>query len=236
MSNQKTKAGDTDIDLIRQVMHDIRTPLTGIQGLTELLLHEEKESEKRSYLTDILCSVQTLLDYCQHESRVCVSEMPRKLMPNLVRQEFVLKDLIQNVVKLETATMRSKKLTLKVSYSKNMPDRIIGDRYRLNVVLANLLDNAVKFTQSGGCICLQIKKLKTGGVVFMIRDNGRGMGVRVRHHVQMLLEGKTACLSNDADIGFGLNMVKQLVDDLQGKIDCISQYRKGTTWRIQIPA
>lgn len=234
IGHKKNLVEEINIDSIRQIIHDMRTPLTGIYGLTELLLHEETAPEKREYLTDILCSVQALLDYCQCARKKRNNQTPLKLISTSMTQAFNLKDFIQGVVKLEAAAMRSKTLAFKLSYDKNLPDYITVDRYRLNIVLANLLDNAIKFTQPGGCIHLQIKKSKTEGMTFVVRDNGRGMSVSAHRHIQAFLEEKGACSLDGT--GLGLNIVKQLIHSLKGKIDCVSQWRKGTTWSVWIPA
>lgn len=236
MDNQKNLIKEKIVDDIRQILHDIRTPLTGIYGLAELLLHEEKTPEKREYLSDILSSAQALLRYCQIANRECVNKKTKKGAQFSAVCPSALKDFIQHIINLEAATVRSKNLTVKLSYDKNLPDRIAIDCSRLGKVLANLFDNAVKFTRIDGCIRWQIKPVKTGGIIFIVCDDGRGMSVKACRDIQAFFAGKKIDELHHVRIGVGLTLIKQLINQLRGKIDCMSRWRQGTTWRVWIPS
>ena len=134
-------------DFILNMQHDIRTPISGIYGMTELLATIPFVSpDIRSHLMEISQAAKELLDYCNDILDFTHVEYGSR---PVVHQPFSLKALVHSVLQMQMPAARLKKIRLSVHYGKLIPDVMLGDAYRIQRVLINLISNAIKFTTQG---------------------------------------------------------------------------------------
>jgi two-component system, OmpR family, aerobic respiration control sensor histidine kinase ArcB len=238
-AKEKAESANTlKANFIRNMHHDIRTPFSGIVGLTDLLHHQETDPQKREILGDILQSSKGLLDFCNNILDFSKSETGS--FPVLSKC-FNLRKLVDDIVVMEKPPAKIKKLGLIVNYDKNLPAIIIGDNYRLKRILINLISNAIKFTEKGS-VEISITSTKTKGnnrriiVKFTIKDTGIGIPESDRN---LIYERFTKISPSNKGLyqgqGLGLGMVKQFLTEMDGDIHLKSKVGKGSAFTILLP-
>ena len=223
-------------EFMRNMEHDIRTPFNGVLAMTTCLRDLEEDVAKKEYLNNIAESAQELLDYCN--SILDFSKIEAGMLA-VVNKKFNFKKLVYATIKIERPAAICKKLALKLNYAANIPNILVGDYYRLQGILINLISNAIKFTATGH-VELQVSLLsKTTKLVFLrfiIADTGTGIATE---HQQYIFEKFSRLnLSNKGTykgIGLGLRIVKQFICEMGGEIDLLSTLGKGTQFICTIP-
>ena len=162
-------------DFLSTMSHEIRTPLNGIVGLTNHLIgseppkHLEENLKTLKFSADHLLSlVNDVLDYNKIQAGKMV----------LSNKTFNLKEHMESTVKAMSLIASHKDIKLKLGFSSDLPDMVRGDKVRLNQVITNLLNNAIKFTDNGS-VELEISKVKSTkekvDVYFKVKDTGIGI-------------------------------------------------------------
>jgi len=179
LRNAKEQAEQNNLlknEFIRNVEHDIRTPLSGIQGLATILSNQEKSSEKKEWLQDIASSARDLLKYCN--DILDFSRIEHGVSP-IINKTFNLNNLLTEVIAIETPAAKLKNLDLQFKCDNNVPLALVGDECRLREILINLASNAIKFTQNGGVKILAdlLKTEDECSVIISISVQDTGSGI-----------------------------------------------------------
>ena len=130
---------------IMNMSHDIRTPFSGLLGLSQFLLNNETDAEKKDILKSIVESAENLLDILNEVLDLTAAEEIQKK----VLSDFDLKKLIKGIYNTMLPATKQKKLQLNLSLDPSLPKKVYGDEYAVKRILLNLLGNAVKFTNTG---------------------------------------------------------------------------------------
>jgi signal transduction histidine kinase/CheY-like chemotaxis protein/HPt (histidine-containing phosphotransfer) domain-containing protein len=226
------RANEAKSQFLATVSHEVRTPLGGIVGYTELLLGQDLESETRRYAERIevaAAAVISLIDGILEVSRIEAGEIEIEPRP------FSLPTLLDDAVSIIRASAERKGLVLAVDLSTELPAAVLGDETRLRQVLLNLLTNAIKFTASGS-VTLQVRRAEGDQWVrFTIRDTG--IGVAEQHHHRLF---KRFSQAHDAGrrhyggTGLGLAICKELVGLMGGRLGFASELGRGSTFWIEL--
>ncbi len=226
-------------DFIRNMQHDIRTPISGIYGMTELLAsHASVPPDIRSHLIEIAHAAKELLDYCNDILDFTHVEYGSR---PVVHQPFSLKALIRSVLQMQLPAARLKKIRLSVHYGKLIPDVVMGDAYRIQRVLINLISNAIKFTPKGYVtVRVHIEKSNTNPqekvIRIVIKDTGIGIPAE---KIDFIYETFSKVTPSNKGIykgsGLGLKIVKQYIEEMNGDIAVYSQLNQGTVFQIVLP-
>ncbi|MBV8802424.1 MAG: PAS domain-containing protein, partial [Gammaproteobacteria bacterium] len=139
-------ANQTKTEFIRNMEHDIRTPLCGIMGVVAYLNSIEHDAAKKEFLNELERSTNELLNYL--DNIVEFSQMNTGTVP-MILKEFNLEQMLNGILNLESAAAKHKALDLILIYPDSIPRWVIGDRFRLHRILLNLVNNAIKFTEYG---------------------------------------------------------------------------------------
>lgn len=214
-------------EFISSVSHELRTPLTSIKGWLETLpnLPPQNENYKKgmeiiSKETDRLYAmVEELLDFSRLQSGV--------------KMEFQRVDLVAEVsdaVLMMQARMYQQGLRLRYE-EPQLPLPVLADPNRLRQVFINILDNAVKYSNEGGCITIDF--LQDGESAFVqIQDEGRGIAPDDLENVKLkFFKAKNSVRGS----GIGLAVVDEIVKALDGDVDIASTLGKGTTVTVRLP-
>ena len=225
-------ANTLKIEFIHNMEHDIRTPFSGIYGMAQLLLENETDLMKRDFLQDIVNCAKELLEYST--GILDFSLIESDSLP-IVSKKFSINKLLEGLVAMETPPAKVKDLEFTAHCDSNVPDVVMGDRYRLQRILINLVSNAIKFTNQG-CVRLSVKLGKIMGprhivLCFIIEDTGIGIP---KDKQDVIFERFSRLLpSNQRQYkgqGLGLRLVRQFVDEMDGDIELKSAAGKGTTF------
>jgi signal transduction histidine kinase len=213
------------------VSHDLRTPLTRLRGSAEMALAGEPDLERyREALADcveesdrVLVMLNTLMDISEAESGV----MPLK--PEAVR----LLEIAERVVDLYKDVAEAKGVALMRSDAGASEVVAVADRTRLEQVAANLIDNAVKYTPTGGRVEVAVREAGEDAVL-TVSDNGPGIPADELPRIwDRLFRGDTS--RTERGLGLGLSLVKAIVEAHHGRVDVASEPGQGSTFSVYLP-
>jgi len=213
-------------EFLANVTHEVRTPLSGIIGMTGLLPDSDIARRIRSSAESLLAIIGDILDFSKIDSR--------KL--TLAREPLALRAELQGVVDALQVTAQEKRLTLSVDVTADVPDALVGDALRLRQILINLVGNAIKFTQSGDIrVRVDVASQVPGEVClhFAVIDTGIGIP---RDKVELIFEAFSQADGTSArrfgGTGLGLSISARLVELMGGDIWVESEVGRGSAFRF----
>ena len=224
---------------LNSISHDIRTPLNIIIGYTALAsTHVNEAQEVKKYLSKIetasnhlLLLINDVLDMSHIESGTLKLEHAPVYLPDVLEN---LKAIIQ--------TDSSAKQLKFCADTKNMVHKnVITDKLRLNQVLLNILENAVKYTRPGGKIYFQIQELKGqepgfAKYEFRVKDTGIGMSEEFQTRIfDEFSQENDGARTSYKGTGLGMAIARKLVEKMGGTITFESEKGVGTTFVIRVP-
>jgi len=217
-------------EFVENVSHELKTPLTAIKGFVETL-DQNISGENKHYL-DIISKHTDRLIFLVHDLPL-LSELEQR-EPHLTIETINLVDLVQNVVRIFEQKAEKKGLSLALFAEENLPD-ISADPYKLEEMLINLIDNAIKYTEKGG-VKVSVMRHKQNTVEFRVQDTGIGMKTKYMDRIfeRFYRIDKTRS-RRMGGTGLGLSIVKHIVMIHNGEIRIESDRGRGTTFRILIP-
>ena len=236
LENAKKKAesvSQAKSDFLAVMSHEVRTPLTGILGMTEFLRNAKLTDEQLSYIDTIQnCSkilLKTLNDALDL-SKVEAGKM------DISYENYDLHQLLDEVIRTTTPMANDKGLKLVLRKSKTLPVTAFGDLDRLRQVLLNLMSNALKFTKEGS-VTLQARLADDDTMIrFDIIDTGIGISETDQKKLfKKFSQIKQSIESTQIGSGLGLSITKHLIELMQGRIQIESNVDKGSRFWFVIP-
>ncbi len=213
------------------VAHDFRTPLARIRGASEFALHDK---QLPAGLADTLADIIEDCDRAQLQLQnlMDVREMESGFV-ELNIQPFSLTQLIGEITDLYSLIAEEKKITL-VARLPEQEMLIEGDKYRIARALANLVDNALKYTPKGGQVTLTFE-VQPDSVVIRVTDTGIGIPEDEQGLIwQRLFRGKKA-REAEKGLGLGLNIVQVIIAAHGGTVTLASAPGQGSTFCVTLP-
>ena len=237
VASQAAQAADRAKSLfLAKVSHEIRTPLTSIVGFGELLEDTDLDAEQKKYLDLINASSNSLLLLINDILDLSKIEAGELLIKQV---DFSLHDFITKLVSMQKQKMAHKNLVLNVNVDSDVPDALVGDPLRIEQLLLNLLDNAVKFTQKGAIGLAFSVEEESGDRVLLeiaVQDTGIGISADLLKHIfKPFVQGTDAPTAHYNGAGLGLAISLRLADLMGGTIRVESQQGAGSTFRLLIP-
>jgi len=222
---------------IENMEHDIRTPISGIFGLVDILLEKEEDGQKKEMLSLLRGASKELLDYCN--SLLDFTKVEIAARP-VIEKPIDLRKLLAGIFALEIPLAKQKHISLNYHIDKSLPAIILSDDFRLKRILLNLIGNALKFTQIGS-VNVDIQPThKISQQQFVLSISIQDTGIGIPDDKQNLIYQKYVKVtpSNKGlykGTGLGLSIVKQFVGELEGEIQLESELGKGTIFTILLP-
>lgn len=220
-------------DFLSRMSHDMRTPMNGILGLTQLSKEENDIQVMKEYLSQIELSGKVLLDLINDTLDMNKMDSGKlKLNPLPMNSEDVFGNVITNArIMAAEKGIQLKLIAPQIEHGKWVP--VVADASRLEQVLFNVISNAIKFTPSQGIVELKFENISIGdGIVkdkYIIRDTGIGMKPEFLEHIyDAFAQENRNRYGKDQGTGLGMSIVKQLVDLMGGEITITSELNKGT--------
>lgn len=218
--------------IIANLSHDIRSPLTGIISLSQILSHRLQNPQEKQYANWINDSGEKLLDFL---NEALTATAGNNLNESEIHETFFdLRQCMEALVQLELPAIKAKNLNFKLKIEEDVPTYIIADRSKLNRIILNLFDNAIKFTIAGE-VGIAVKKLSQTDEQICLEFNVHDSGIGIAAHLQdqiydRFFHHNTFYEESYNCQGLGLNIVQQYVKFLGGKIKFTSEEGKGTTF------
>ncbi|MBM3838406.1 MAG: HAMP domain-containing protein [Verrucomicrobia bacterium] len=212
------------------VAHDLRTPMARLRGIAEMALRENPNpATAQEALADcveesdrVLTMLKTLMDVAEAEAGA--------MKLNLESTE--ISKLIQDVIELYQYVAEEKRIAVNRRLAE--PCVALVDASRMRQVLANLLDNALKYTPDGGKVEIETRKDATS-VVIRFRDTGIGIPPEEQGRIwERLFRGDKS--RSQRGLGLGLSLVKAIVETHRGRVEVRSEVGQGSEFTVRLPA
>lgn len=222
-------------EFVANVTHELRTPVNGVFGNVREMLKEEQNAvnEKALKLIERCCNdmyniINDILDFSKLETGKFTLES----------REFNFRKMMDYVKGNHINKITEKGLEFFMSVSPQVPEQIIGDELRIVQILNNLLSNAQKFTSLGKISVEVVRTARVNDQVelfFIVKDSGIGIDKADRDKLFQSFSQVDASISRKyGGTGLGLNICKQLVEMMGGKIEVESKKNKGSTFSFSI--
>ncbi len=229
------KATAAKSEFLAQMSHEIRTPMNAIIGMSDLMRRDNLDEVQSRYFADIqrtakslLTIINDILDFSKIESG--------KL--EISPADYNLYSLIDNIGSVSSFSAKSKSLSFECIIDDNVPKYLFGDEIRVRQVLINLINNAIKYTNSGE-VRFGVSYSDANGqpeITFTISDSGIGIKQedipKLFHSFEQLDLRKNR---NIVGTGLGLAICKKLVDLMNGQISVTSEYTVGSVFTVVLP-
>ena len=219
---------------VSTITHELRTPLYGVIGITNIILDEHKELGNSPHLKSLKFSAKYLLSLVNDILQINKIEEKRIVLENLI---FNLADeitMIKNSVEY-IADKNNDVFTVEIDTA--IPEFLIGDKLRLSQIIMNLVSNALKFTKNGEvAVTADLKKVegKINFIEFKIKDTGIGIA---KEHQEKVFDKFVQIERKEEDYqgtGLGLSIVSSLVKLFDSEIHLESEENVGTTFSFTI--
>ena len=235
-AEEAKSANKAKTDFLSTMSHDIRTPMNAIIGLTTIA---EKNIDNKKLVGEnlrkvtlasnhLLTLINDILDISKVESG--------KL--NLVPQTFSIVETAENLMNLSQPMIKEKNINFCFRTSRIEKEYLYADQLRINQIYINILSNAIKYTEPGGSVSVDMKEEeseKPGCVrlTYRVSDTGIGMSPEYMANLYQPFSRQTDSRVNSIQgTGLGLAITKKMVDLMGGTIECESEQGKGTTFTI----
>ena len=217
---------------IADVSHELRTPLTVLRGSLEVVLEEDRPSEEyREAIGNALLEVRHLTRLSQNLLFLARGQSGRV---TLSFANIDLAKFLTDVTRDLTPAAADRELTLQV-FVPEQPVRAFIDSDRMQQVLYNLIENAIRYTEQGGAIDVRLSEAP-GEARLEVRDNGIGIPER---DLPLLFErffrGERARRAYQGGSGLGLSIARWIVDAHKGRIEVKSRVGEGATFTVKLP-
>ena len=232
------KANRAKTDFLSSMSHDIRTPMNAIVGLSLLteknaddptIVRENLQKMNRAS-NHLLTLINDILDISKVESG--------KL--NMSPVTFSIAECAENLVTISQPMVKEKNIDFRFHIDRVSHEYLYADQLRINQIFINLLSNAIKYTEPGGQVCVEMKEEpgqtdKSVQLIYTVSDNGIGMTPEFMAKMYEPFSRQTDSRVNAiSGTGLGLAITKQMIDLMNGTIDCQSEAGKGTTFTVKL--
>jgi len=222
-------ASEAKTQFLAELGHEIRTPMTGVLGMAELLLSRPLGSTERHYVQTIQRSGEVLLTLVNDALDLARIEAGRL---QLTPAPFDPRALLHDVAELQRGRAMGKGLALRVEIADDVPPQVLGDAVRIKQILLNLSGNALKFTEHGE-VCLALDA-GSGGLRFTVSDTGPGISATDQARLFQRFE-QLDSPQRGSGSGLGLAICRELTALMSGHIGLESTPGKGSTFRVELP-
>lgn len=220
---------------LSNMSHEIRTPMNGVIGLASLLEKTSLNEEQQKYLSaiqksseNLLVILNDILDF----SKIEAGKLTFESIP------FNLIDQLESTHQIMCVRANERMLTLNMEIADDVPSEIIGDPFRLNQILINLIGNGLKFTKEGG-VCIRVSSKERNAqkvkLRFEIQDTGIGIPEDKMDAVfSSFTQASVSTTRKFGGTGLGLTISKQLVETMGGALTVESTYGEGSTFSFEL--
>ena len=235
-AREAAAANKAKTDFLSTMSHDIRTPMNAIIGLTTIaeknLGDTEAVGENLRKITlagnHLLTLINDILDISKVESgKLTLSPLT-----------FSIVETVENLVNLSHPMIKEKNIEFRFRINRMEKEYLYADQLRLNQIYINILSNAIKYTEPGGNVSVDLREEDSDSpgyvkLTYIVSDTGIGMSPAFMETMYQPFSRQTDSRVNSIQgTGLGLAITKQMVDLMGGTIDCESEQGKGTTFTV----
>ena len=226
------RASEAKTNFLAMVSHEIRTPMNAIIGLSNILGNSDLAGKQREHLEGIrkasvalLRLINDILDFTK------IDAGKLEILP----EYFPLAELLDRLKSMFSLMFSQKNLNFTCEYAPDLPLIVFGDDKRIDQVITNLLNNALKYTQEGSVV-LRVYRGEGTEIVFAVSDTGIGIHKddlpRLFGAFERLEQMRNKQVGGT---GLGLAITRRLAEMMGGEVHVESEYNKGSTFSVRIP-
>ncbi len=220
-------------EFLTTISHELRTPMNGVIGITELLLDTKLDPEQREFAQTVRSSagsllviINDILDFSRLEAgRLVLNDQP-----------FDLRQLIEETITLLSAEASLKGLSVALHFSPNAPSGFIGDAVRMRQILTNLVGNGIKFTERGRIdVRVECPQRTENEVTLQLAVSDTGIGIpadKLDVIFDKFTQADGSLSRRFGGTGLGLAITKELVELMGGSLGVESCLGVGSTFRV----
>jgi signal transduction histidine kinase/ActR/RegA family two-component response regulator len=236
-AKEANSANAAKSEFLSHMSHDIRTPINGIVGMTNIAIKNQNDAEKvadclhkiSGSADHLLTLINDVLDMSRIESGKIV----------IAHEPMDVRTLIDNCSSIIDGQILSRQITFKKEFGEFEYPHVLGDELHLRQVLINILGNSVKFTPDGGTISFRVNELSDSydkvRYRFEIEDNGIGMSDEFQTRIfEAFSQEDNGSRTNYIGTGLGMAISKQFVDLMGGNISIKSKLNEGSCFDVEI--
>jgi signal transduction histidine kinase/DNA-binding response OmpR family regulator len=235
-AREAESANKAKTDFLSTMSHDIRTPMNAIIGLTTIAeknlgdVKSTEESLRKISLASnhLLTLINDILDISKVESGKL------KLSP----LTFSIVETVENLVNISQPMIKEKNLEFSFHINRMEKEYLYTDQLRLNQIYINILSNAIKYTEPGGSVSVELREEESPKsdcvrLIYVVADTGIGMSPEyIETMYQPFSRQIDSRVNSIQGTGLGLAITKQMVELMEGTIECESEQGKGTTFTV----
>lgn len=233
---QAISAREAQAKFLANMSHEIRTPINAIIGMNEMILRENEDDAINGYANNIqsastmlLGLINDVLDF----SKIEAGQL------ELIEENYKLPTLLESELLLLNTRAANKPISTMIDIDPELPTELLGDELRIKQILTNLISNAVKYTENGTVtLKATFNPIDENNIELVVSVIDTGIGIKEDEIPKLFDSFKRLELNKNRTIqgtGLGLNIAKQLIDLMHGKILVESEYGKGSTFTVYIP-
>jgi len=235
-SIEAEKAAQAKSDFLANMSHEIRTPMNAVLGMAELALREEMSPAARNYIHQIKSSgknllviINDILDYSKIES----GKM------DIIVVTYEPYSLFNDAASIVNSRIGSKNIEFTMDIPPDIPGKLMGDNVRIQQILVNLLNNAVKFTKSGNIhLKVEFERTEEFSGILKASVTDTGSGIKPEDMEKLFKSFQQVDSKRNRNIegtGLGLAISKRLLNLMGGSISVESEYEKGSVFSFELP-
>ncbi|MCR4850634.1 MAG: response regulator [Lachnospiraceae bacterium] len=226
------EANQAKSDFLAKMSHDIRTPLNTIMAMNEMIVANTSSAKIREWVNDSNVSGRILLSLIDDMLDLTRIEAGRM---NLLQQPWDTRHVFGEIAKMWKPQAEKAGIEFIYSFDTGMPGYLVGDEDVIRKIANNLMSNAIKYTRIGR-VGLSVSRSGEDHIRITVTDTGIGIAPE---HLETIFKpferGAQEIYRETSGSGLGLAIVKELVDAVDGSIDCHSVLNEGTVFTVIIP-
>lgn len=230
------KADETKMDFLANMSHEIRTPINAIRGFDEMILREAEDEEILEYASNIKKASDSLL-YLVNDILDTTKVESGKV--EIINDEYKTSNMLSDVINMTYIKAQEKGLSFDIFIGKDIPRKLYGDEMRVKQILTNVLNNAVKYTETGSVtLSVSFDALEGNHGRLRISVADTGIGIKEQDISRITESFQRFDIQRNRSIegtGLGMSIVASLLEVMGGTLKIYSTYGEGSDFRITIP-